>query len=180
MNRRSKSKIFAALISSVMLSYALDALADPAPAGPVAATTSWMAHGETSALDGKTSYVAALPSSNLLTNSIGAQKPARLLIRCTPDDGLEAYVSWPLFMGLEPQEQAYRIDEQPVVRSIWGMDKSGSATFLRGDVRGFIGKLSGARRLVVQAAAYHQTVSEAVFDLGEVAGVVAAAEKACS
>ena len=105
-----------------------------------------------------------------------------LVIRCKPPGGLDLYVTWPLFMGLREQEVAFRIDGDPIQRQSWTVSDDGLATGVFGigkSQRGLLERLAKGARLVVQATPYNQGSVEAVFDLGAIAPVIAAATSTC-
>ena len=178
MIKSTRHTAMAATALAYILLLSSNGLADTRPPASPAPSV-WDITSKTSAMDGKTTYVAGLPSSNQLTNSAGVDKPVRLVVRCRPETGLEVYVAWPLYMGSSPDASSYRMDDQPVIKEVWTPGQGGTTLFLPEDVRAFLGRLSLAKRLVVQAAPYQQMPSEAVFDLGGVADVAASALKAC-
>jgi hypothetical protein len=169
----------AAVAALCSLAFSSSALAEPS-AAPAAAPT-WEITTTTSALDNKTTYAAALNASNVVFNSLGHRDDAALIVRCSPG-GLESYVAFPSFMDTSSVRVSYRLDQDAVVTASWTPSKSGMSLGFFGSAgdRPFLDKLALAKRLVVRSPRYQSSDMEVVFDLGDVARVVADAEKACS
>ena len=142
----------------------------------------WGVERSTSALTGKGRLVGRLESSNTVPNSIGREEKVILMVRCTPEGGLESYVAWPAFIGTQPVEVTYRFDSEPLVKQGWNASESGKATGLFKSPAGaaFLDKLSTASRFVIQSPRYSSTPVEAAFDLAEAAEVITEARKTCS
>ena len=154
-----------------------------AAADTVSPPPAWKISSKTSALDGTTRYSAMLDAVSKVANAIGRPEAPTLVVRCVPRSGLASFIAWPLYMGSSDVQVVYRFDQEPVQHGVWSISEDGRASGFfetsRG-LKGFLDKLSSAKRLVVQAPTYQSLPVEAEFELGAAAEVVAAAAKACA
>lgn len=158
----------------------------------IAAATSvpaatWRIDESTAALSGARSVTASLGSVEPLQNMIGAPEPATLILRCA-ERNVSAFVSWPQVLSLDatkefsdtPQTMVlWRTDEAPIKGNFWDRSTNGSAAgkFSTGGAMKIIGPITSARKLVVRMTG--TTTQDAVFELGDVAPVIARVEQAC-
>lgn len=146
-----------------------------------AATEGWDVQVQTSALDGARTAVARLEASNETPNIIGRPERAALMLRCQ-QGVLEAYVVWPLPVGLRQAWGAWKVGDGQVVREDFTVSTSGDGTFWRrrrAEVLMQAVRVEGGR-LVVRVDADRYVAQEAVFDLAHAPRAVDAVRAACS
>ncbi len=141
------------------------------------AATNWTVDRRVSQLDGSKTFVAQLPSTNFLPNSVGSPDHAKLLIRCA-NSQLEAYIIWPPFIGTEAVQVRYRFDQGPIDEHEWTTSQDGTSTFAP-NPQWFLLEVSRSSKLVVNAPVYNEANVEAVFELRGGSDVAAKARIEC-
>ena len=124
------------------LTIAAAALALAAPAQAGVKTTE-------DVMTGVSRHVLAIESDTTVSNSIGAQKTATIILRCE-GGSTDAYVWTPTYNGLSyrsrPRVQT-RWDGGKITTGSWGASKSGDAMF-HPNPKSFIGELVAAKEFV--------------------------------
>jgi len=146
----------------------------------------WQVTESVTPLTGAASVTAVLPSSNTLTNYIGAADRAELVLRCQ-DGVLATYVTWPEVLLISGNSLAgdyqtmvlWKIDAGQIAANFWDRSSTGTAAgkFTTGGAVKVIGKLIPAHQLVVRMSG--QMTQDAVFDLGDVGGIAARIARPC-
>lgn len=136
----------------------------------------WTVGREASALDGRSTYIAATSSTNEVRDANGLPGRAQLNAVCMPGGKLAAFVTWPAFVGLRPVPVEYRVD-QVAGRGSWEVGNGGTSTgyWRPADARRLLSALAGGEVLVVQAGG-----REAVFGIKGAGEVVPRLLAACS
>ena len=157
-----------------------------APATAVCAAE-WQTRESVSALTGASDVSVSLSSAVPLSNMIGSPEAATLVFRCS-GGGLSAYVVWPQVLAVDatkefvdtPQTMVlWRVDDTAIRANYWDRSTDGTAAgkFSTGGATKILAPLTSAHKLVVRMTG--KTTQDAVFDLGDVAPVIAKIEQAC-
>ena len=167
--------------------YAIAALVS---VGTTAQAADWQVSEASSPLTGAVTVSATLDSTQPLANMLGLAQPATLVIRCSGRD-LATYVIWPQVLSVfdtkpvllgagSPETMVdWKVDNGEIAVNFWTISSEGIAAgkFTTGGALKILRKLEGAHRLVVRMTG--RITQDAVFDLGEVAPVIARAEQTC-
>ena len=112
---------------------------------PVVATIS----SDADHLTGQTNHYSVIASDTTVSNSIGRQKNAHIVVRCV-DGKLEGYINTPTYNGVIARHQnpvATRWGNGPVTTARWGTSSDGSA-FFHGNPRSFLRELTSNTEFV--------------------------------
>lgn len=140
---------------------------------PVATHSSWARYAEDSKMDGTKNLHFSVTSLGTLSNSIGSQENARLVLRCNQRK-TEAFVIWPRYVGSrEGKLVEVKLDDGKIEKKTWSPSADGAAVFRPKPVE-WIKSILGGKRLIVRLAAYQRIPEEVEFDI---TGVDAAADE---
>lgn len=156
-------------------------------AGDPAPSPSWEVTESIVPLTGTSSVVAQLPSTNALTNMIGAPETATLVLRCQ-EQVLAAYVYWPQVLqitgtsfggGTTQTMVLWKLDQSAIAANFWDRSDAGTAAgkFTTGGATKLVAKLVAGHRLVVRMTG--SSTQDAIFDLGDMQTVAAKVGKPC-
>ena len=148
-----------------------------ATSAPQTVTSKWHIEDQQSQLDDAQTFGAALDSSNMLRNDIGALEAATLFVQCE-DGKLNVYVAWPSFMGDEERKVRWKFDGDAATEDSWTGAVLGTATFAPKPYD-FLAALAGAKHFVIDAPRPQQPDVEAVFETTGADKIAAAALAAC-
>ena len=126
------------------------------------AANAWI-KSEEDLLSGKSSHYQFIPSTNTVSNSIGTQETATLIIRCKAGKRMEIYVSTPTYNGRN-ERVAVRWDEGDAKSQYWSRG-SGGTSFFSGRPPRFLSKLLLNDRLVFAWNPYNKTQVAVAFNL---------------
>ena len=137
----------------------------PIQAPPPSPDSKWSVDVKTDKLDGMTSVVSVLDSSDKVSKDFGMAKPARLVVRCLKNQ-TEVYVHWPDFVGIAQSRQVkWRVDDQPIVTETWtDYSSDGQAAFAPSPIP-FLKKLLGGKELVFSLSTFSKVARTVTFPI---------------
>ena len=145
---------------------------------PVSTSSSWSRYAEESKMDGTTNLHFSTPSLGTLSNSIGTQKSATLVLRCNQRK-TEAFIIWPCYIGSRDGKQVEaKLDDGKIEKKIWSPSSDGTAVFRPKPVD-WIKSMSGGKKLFVRLAAYQHIPEEVEFDITGIDTVADEIAKIC-
>lgn len=140
--------------------------------------STWLRHSEESKMDGITNLHFSTISINTISNSIGIQKNAQLILRCNQKK-TEAFIVWPNFIGLhEGPSVEVKLDGGNIEKKTWSPSSNGTAAFRPKPIE-WIRSISGGKRLIVRLAAFQRIPEEVEFDITGLDAVTDEIAKAC-
>lgn len=139
----------------------------------------WNVIDETSALDGRRSYLASVESTEPLRNTAGLPSKAQLALTCT-DRTLRVGIIWPAYLGTDDVRVRWAFDGGEVQQSWVAPMRGGRNALIEGRTADrFIDQVAAGQRVVLEVSAY-SGLQEATFDLTGGAEAAAAAREACA
>ena len=145
-------KTFASLLTTSLIAGAL----------VPSSANAWI-KSEEDLLSGQSSHYQFITSKNTVSNSIGVQETATLIIRCKAGKRMEIFVSTPTYNG-SSNRVAVRWDEGEAKRQYWSRGSGGTA-FFSGRPPRFLSKLLQHDRLVFAWDPYNRAQTAVAFDL---------------
>ncbi len=137
-------------------------LAGIAPIAPIATASAWATRTTVDKLDGSTTVVLSLESSDRVRSRYGQDEEGTIIVRCMKNR-TELYIAWPGFLGISRSlEVKWRLDEQPVVTEWWSPSSDGKAAFVPNAVV-FLKKIFSRNELIVSVKPYDQIASTLTF-----------------
>jgi hypothetical protein len=114
----------------------------------------WVIQDQASQLDGTTSSVASVQSTNKLPNNLLIPETAILAVRCK-SGGVDVVVEWPAYMGRYHHMTRWKFDDGAIEQDIWEGSTNGMATFSN-DAMNFVNKIANASKLVLASSTTDQ------------------------
>lgn len=104
--------------------------------------------------------------------------PGRMYIRCQSGE-LDVFFSFTEYMGQHPQRVEYRIDNEPIVATLWGYSRNGRFVFAN-PAADFLRALRGTQRLALRTYPQMRRTIETLFDVTGIEQVLEPVENACN
>jgi hypothetical protein len=170
----------AAAVASLLLCAACGKPGDGGSVLPQLGFSRWQVSDTTSQLDGSRTYVADLPSSDIVLNILGRPDHAQLLVMCN-GPAANVGVVWPGYLGSNNLEVRWKADQGAVVDDIWYVTPDGHIAYAGGPQRAWpmLEALARSQRLVVDLAPYQSGPQEATFDLVGLGDIVTKLRTIC-
>lgn len=138
----------------------------------------WTVLDETSALDGRRSYIAAVDSVGTVPNAIGQQAKATVALGCVDGRRSVSFI-WPNYLGSDDALVRWKFDQGEVQRRQLSILRSGTTAFMDSrSADAFMTSMRDATTMVVEVSGYFGK-SEAVFEVANADTVIDTLQVAC-